>query len=191
MIVLGYNSGLCCRRFQPRFSPPWVRALQGVIPDTDTDTLIRRGKLNGNVLWDEEKSFRERDPYNVSGVWSRVSRPIYLPFPTPLEPMKRAIRLDLVELIGMIRLSAFSTTTTSTPSTSPTQHSNTLPLNRAIPSSQTKPSATSSWISKSPLSCPQTQKTRPTPSSNSVVHPAPSTRRGIRMQIRRFGDRSE
>lgn len=69
MIVLGYNSGLCCKRFQPRFSPPWVKALQGVIPD---QTTLRKRNLSGDVFWDEEKSFRERDPYNISGVWSRV-----------------------------------------------------------------------------------------------------------------------
>lgn len=70
MIVLGYNSGLCCRRFQPRFSPPWVKPMQGVVPDSEI--LKRRRELSGGALWDEEKSLRERDPYNISGVWSRI-----------------------------------------------------------------------------------------------------------------------
>jgi hypothetical protein len=68
MIVLGYNSGLCCRRFQPRFSPPWSDVLQGVVPSFPLHNPAK-------MLYEPEIPLAARDPYNVSGVWSRVSYP--------------------------------------------------------------------------------------------------------------------
>lgn len=68
MIILGYNSGLCCRRFQPKFSPPWLSPLQGVIPE--------RAKIMPEypkgILKEPEIPLILKDPYNVSGIWSRV-----------------------------------------------------------------------------------------------------------------------
>lgn len=76
MIVLGYNSGLCCRRFQPKFSPPWVENLQGIVPDQST--LGRRRAWDASML-EGEGPLKMRDPYNISGVWSRVR---FEPLPT-------------------------------------------------------------------------------------------------------------
>lgn len=68
MIILGYNSGLCCRRFQPRFSPPWGDPLQGVVPE--------RAKIMPeypkNLLYEPDVPLKLKDPYNVTGLWSRV-----------------------------------------------------------------------------------------------------------------------
>jgi hypothetical protein len=69
MIILGYNSGLCCRRFQPRFSPPWARPLEGVIPE--------RAKIPpeypATLIYEPDVPLQLKDPYGVAGIWSRVS----------------------------------------------------------------------------------------------------------------------
>jgi len=61
MIVLSYNSGLCCRRFLHRFRPPWSEALEGVMPEHAP-----------KLLKEPDLPLQLRDPYNVSGLWSRV-----------------------------------------------------------------------------------------------------------------------
>lgn len=71
MIVLGYNSGLCCRRFQPRFSPPWVKPLQGVVPEL---SRLRDQVWDAKMVEEVDLPLKMRDPYNVAGVWSRVRR---------------------------------------------------------------------------------------------------------------------
>jgi hypothetical protein len=69
MIVLGYNSGLCCQRIPTRFRPPWTKPLEGVIP--------ARAKIMPEymptLLKEPDIPLQLKDPYNVSGVWSRVS----------------------------------------------------------------------------------------------------------------------
>lgn len=72
MIILGYNAGLCCRRFQPRFSPPWSDPLQGVVPERKKIMPEYPPKL----LYEPDVPLRLKDPYGVSGVWSRVCSPI-------------------------------------------------------------------------------------------------------------------
>jgi len=69
MIILGYNSGLCCRRFQPQFSPPWVEPLQGIVP-ARAKTVP---EFSPKLLYEPDVPLRLKDPYAVSGVWSRVS----------------------------------------------------------------------------------------------------------------------
>lgn len=69
MIILGYNSGLCCRRFQPRFSPPWSEPLQGVVRE-GTQVLPEYPK---GLLYEPDIPLVMKDPYNVTGLWSRVS----------------------------------------------------------------------------------------------------------------------
>lgn len=68
MIVLGYNSGLCCRRFMHRFRPPWFEPLEGVFPE--------RSKIMPQyptaLLSQPDIPLHLKDPYNISGVWSRV-----------------------------------------------------------------------------------------------------------------------
>ncbi|KAF2825229.1 hypothetical protein CC86DRAFT_325183 [Ophiobolus disseminans] len=68
MIILGYNSNLCCRRFQKRFSPPWGEPLQGVVPERAKIMPEYPAKL----LYEPDVPLRLKDPYGVSGVWSRI-----------------------------------------------------------------------------------------------------------------------
>lgn len=72
MIVLGYSSGLCCRRFLQRFRPPWSQPLEGIIPE--------RSKLMPDypptLLMEPDVPLQLKDPYNVTGVWSRVRSPL-------------------------------------------------------------------------------------------------------------------
>lgn len=69
MIVLGYNSGLCCRRFQPRFSPPWAKPLQGVVPEKEK---LGSREWDAKMVEEVDVPLKMKDPFNVSGVWSRV-----------------------------------------------------------------------------------------------------------------------
>ncbi|KAH8695803.1 hypothetical protein GQ44DRAFT_634574 [Phaeosphaeriaceae sp. PMI808] len=68
VIILGYNSGLCCRRFQPKFSPPWSMPFEGIIRS--------RAKIlsecSTELLYEPDIPLQLKDPYNVSGVWSRI-----------------------------------------------------------------------------------------------------------------------
>ncbi|CAO2658393.1 Nn.00g061160.m01.CDS01 [Neocucurbitaria sp. VM-36] len=68
MIVLGYNSGLCCRRFLTRFRPPWTEPLEGVIPERSKILPEYPPKL----LMEPDIPLQLKDPYNVSGIWSRI-----------------------------------------------------------------------------------------------------------------------
>lgn len=68
MIVLGYNSGLCCRRFLHRFRPPWTDPLEGVLPERAKTLPAYPPKL----YLEPDIPLQLKDPYNVSGVWSRV-----------------------------------------------------------------------------------------------------------------------
>ncbi|OAK96673.1 hypothetical protein IQ06DRAFT_296691 [Phaeosphaeriaceae sp. SRC1lsM3a] len=69
MIVLGYNSGLCCRRFQPRFSPPWAKPLQGVVPEKEK---LGSREWDAKMVEEVDVPLKMKDPFNVSGVWSRI-----------------------------------------------------------------------------------------------------------------------
>jgi hypothetical protein len=70
MVILGYNSELCCRRFLEKFTPPWTdRPFTGVVreekfikPDWPTSLLESPLKIPLDV----------QDPYGVSGLYSRV-----------------------------------------------------------------------------------------------------------------------
>jgi hypothetical protein len=72
MIILGYNSGLCCRRFVPRFEPPWNEVLEGVVPERGA---VRVQDYPGRMVYEPDVPLRLRDPFGVEGVWSRVSPP--------------------------------------------------------------------------------------------------------------------
>ena len=68
MIVLGYSSGLCCRRFLAKFRPPWTNPFEGVVPE--------RAKIMphypATMPMEPDIPLNLKDPYNVSGVWSRI-----------------------------------------------------------------------------------------------------------------------
>ncbi|KAL6710299.1 hypothetical protein ACN47E_009245 [Coniothyrium glycines] len=68
MIVLGYNSGLCCRRFLHRFRPPWTEPLEGILPERARIMPDYPSKL----YLEPDIPLQLKDPYNVSGVWSRI-----------------------------------------------------------------------------------------------------------------------
>ncbi|KAF2124087.1 hypothetical protein P153DRAFT_426902 [Dothidotthia symphoricarpi CBS 119687] len=108
MIVLAYNSGLCCRRFLQNFRPPWSEPLEGVVP--------RQADGVSNALTRElDVPLQLRDPYNVSGLWSRIvcfmdyndlyqfnfsSQAMKVPSDEPREPLntEEAIRHILMDL---------------------------------------------------------------------------------------------
>ncbi|KAJ4321458.1 hypothetical protein N0V94_002891 [Neodidymelliopsis sp. IMI 364377] len=68
MIVLGYSSGLCCRRFLAKFRPPWTNPFEGVVPE--------RAKVlpqyPASLPMELDIPLDLKDPYNVSGIWSRI-----------------------------------------------------------------------------------------------------------------------
>jgi hypothetical protein len=68
MIVLGYSSGLCCRRFLAKFRPPWTNPFEGVVPE--------RAKVlpqyPASLPMELDIPLNLKDPYNVSGIWSRI-----------------------------------------------------------------------------------------------------------------------
>ncbi|KAF2623484.1 hypothetical protein BU25DRAFT_349951 [Macroventuria anomochaeta] len=68
MIVLGYSSGLCCRRFLAKFRPPWTNPFEGVV--SERVTIMPHYPASLPVELDVPLNLR--DPYNVSGVWSRI-----------------------------------------------------------------------------------------------------------------------
>lgn len=67
MIVLAYNSSLCCRRNVPRFQPLWSGPFEGVVKDSTCP------KYEWSIPMEPEIPIEMRDPYNISGLWSRVS----------------------------------------------------------------------------------------------------------------------
>ncbi len=68
MIVLGYSSGLCCRRFLAKFRPPWTNPFEGVVPERAK--ILPQYPASLPMQFDVPLNLR--DPYNVSGVWSRI-----------------------------------------------------------------------------------------------------------------------
>ncbi|KAF1922598.1 uncharacterized protein M421DRAFT_104945 [Didymella exigua CBS 183.55] len=68
MIVLGYSSNLCCRRFLSRFRPPWTHPFEGVIPERASMLPPYPTALPREI----NVPLRLKDPYNVTGVWSRI-----------------------------------------------------------------------------------------------------------------------
>jgi hypothetical protein len=68
MIVLGYSSNLCCRRFLSRFRPPWTNPFEGVIPERATFLPAYPRSLPNEL----DVPLSLKDPYNVGGTWSRI-----------------------------------------------------------------------------------------------------------------------
>ncbi|KAF2795068.1 hypothetical protein K505DRAFT_18528 [Melanomma pulvis-pyrius CBS 109.77] len=66
MIVLGYNSSLCCRRNVPRTHPLWAQPFEGVIKDRSCP------KYEWSIPMEPEIPIEMRDPYDISGIWSRI-----------------------------------------------------------------------------------------------------------------------
>ncbi|KAF2713940.1 hypothetical protein K504DRAFT_462407 [Pleomassaria siparia CBS 279.74] len=66
MIVLAYNSNMCCRRNMPRFQPIWSDPFEGVVKHgTQTEYKM-------TILKEPEIPIEMKDPYNISGLWSRI-----------------------------------------------------------------------------------------------------------------------
>lgn len=68
MVVLGYNSGLCCRRFLPRFRPPWSEPFEGIVKNK-RDILL---EYPTSLPKQPDVPVDWKDPYRVAGVWTRV-----------------------------------------------------------------------------------------------------------------------
>ncbi|KAL5114315.1 hypothetical protein ACEQ8H_007790 [Pleosporales sp. CAS-2024a] len=68
MIIVDYNIGLCCRRSRMGWFPPWRDVLGGVVPER-TKTLP---ECPSKLLYEPDIPLVMKDPYNVSGIWSRT-----------------------------------------------------------------------------------------------------------------------
>lgn len=67
MIDLGYNSDVCCPRFTPKFKPVWCDPFGGLIRDSV------RADYPPNLPMEPDIPIELKDPYNISGIWHRVS----------------------------------------------------------------------------------------------------------------------
>jgi hypothetical protein len=67
MINLTYNSCICCPRFMPRFLPTWNDPFSGVVKDHV------RAQYPATLPMEPEIPVELKDPYNISGIWHRVS----------------------------------------------------------------------------------------------------------------------
>lgn len=73
MIVLGYNNGLCHRRYMDRFTLPWSTPFANVFQNRFapfSSTVSDHPGPSLNMIPNVPLS--SRDPYNVSGIWARV-----------------------------------------------------------------------------------------------------------------------
>ncbi|KAF1953242.1 hypothetical protein CC80DRAFT_451327 [Byssothecium circinans] len=70
MVVLGYNSSLCCRRFLEQFRPPWSGTFEGVVRDERVRENLPEWRAE--MLEQVDVPLSQRDPYGVEGVWSRI-----------------------------------------------------------------------------------------------------------------------
>ena len=70
MIDLAYNSDTCCPRFMPHFKPVWSDPFGGVIKH------VVRPEYPPTLPMEPEIPVHLKDPYNVSGLWHRVSIPV-------------------------------------------------------------------------------------------------------------------
>jgi hypothetical protein len=68
MIVLGYNSGVCCRRFLHNFRAPWTKPFEGVVKDRSS--VLPTYPLT--LVAEPDIPLDLKDPYGISGVWSRI-----------------------------------------------------------------------------------------------------------------------
>ena len=68
MVILGYNSGLCCRRYLQRFQPPWSEPFEGVV--VEKNSVLPDYPLT--LVKEMEIPLDLKDPYGVSGVYSRI-----------------------------------------------------------------------------------------------------------------------
>ncbi|KAF1966564.1 hypothetical protein BU23DRAFT_316638 [Bimuria novae-zelandiae CBS 107.79] len=69
MVVLGYNNGLCSRRYMDRFGLPWSAPFANILQD-------RFAQLpppsSASPTTDSDLPLDLQDPYNISGIWARV-----------------------------------------------------------------------------------------------------------------------
>jgi hypothetical protein len=70
MVILSYNSALCCRRFLVRFQPPWSEPFEGVVRERYQNKVLPEWKPE--LLNDVEIPLSKRDPYGIEGIWSRI-----------------------------------------------------------------------------------------------------------------------
>ena len=67
MIDLTYNSCLCCARFKPQFTPKWSESFGGLLRDHV------RAQYPASLPMEPSIPVELKDPYNISGIWHRVS----------------------------------------------------------------------------------------------------------------------
>lgn len=69
MIDLAYNSDVCCPRFMPHYKPVWSVPFGGIVPDR------LRAQYPPTLYMEPEVPLDLKDPYNITGIWHRVSYP--------------------------------------------------------------------------------------------------------------------
>ncbi|KAJ4298965.1 hypothetical protein N0V90_004209 [Kalmusia sp. IMI 367209] len=72
MIVLGYNNGLCSRRYMDRFTLPWSQPFGNIFKDRFAHLPSTTSSSPPSLLKEPSLPMDLQDPYNISGIWARV-----------------------------------------------------------------------------------------------------------------------
>ncbi|KAJ4349641.1 uncharacterized protein N0V89_008258 [Didymosphaeria variabile] len=73
MVVLGYNNGLCSRRYMDRFVLPWSSPFANIFQDRFAHLPSTNSPPPSPSLTKEPSLPLDlQDPYNISGIWARI-----------------------------------------------------------------------------------------------------------------------
>ncbi|KAF2438042.1 hypothetical protein P171DRAFT_166485 [Karstenula rhodostoma CBS 690.94] len=73
MVVLGYNNGLCSRRYMDRFILPWSAPFANIFQDRFAHLpFTNMQPLLPSLTREPSLPLGLQDPYNVSGIWARM-----------------------------------------------------------------------------------------------------------------------
>ncbi|PVI02811.1 hypothetical protein DM02DRAFT_612616 [Periconia macrospinosa] len=68
MVDVAYNSGMCCRRLLTRFRLPWSEPFEGIVHEPNANEPKHPLGIPKQI----DAPLDSRDPYGVSGIWSRI-----------------------------------------------------------------------------------------------------------------------
>lgn len=73
MVVVGYNNGLCSRRYIDRFTLPWSTPFANIFQDRSAhQPSIILPSQPPSLMLKPSLQLDLQDPYNVPGIWARV-----------------------------------------------------------------------------------------------------------------------
>lgn len=73
MVVLGYNNGLCSRRYMDRFTLPWSTPFANVFQDRCSHLpSVNPSSCSPNPTKGLSLPLDLEDPYGISGIWARM-----------------------------------------------------------------------------------------------------------------------